>query len=144
MALLLDEDERADEDVRLLDVLLEGRGVRRVAELLEQVADALAGDARVLVVVDGLDGRGHRRLVLAFQNDVDDLQRGSRSSGVLLGGLVQLRADAAVLRRASRKHAAAARQRNAAALASTHATATLMVMQRALCPSTLRSRTSSM
>ena len=56
---LLHKDERADEDVRALDVLLEGREVVGVTQLLEDVPDALDRHVR-LRARDSADGHIRR------------------------------------------------------------------------------------
>lgn len=89
---LLDEDERADEEVGRGDVGLERRVRRRVAELLEQVADDLDADL-VVVRVDLLHRSAERRLVLCLEDDVDDLELdaaagvgGADAAGLWVGG----------------------------------------------------------
>ena len=100
---LLDEDEGTDEDVGLLDVLLELLVGGVVAELLEEVADALDGHV-LRAGVDALDGAGHGGLVLRFQDDVDDLHDGPIAG--ILGN------DAAVLRVGGGEHAASSADRH--------------------------------
>ena len=73
---LLDEDERADEDVGALHILLQHGEVLGVAELLEEVAGHL--EAHLVVVgVEGVDRRGERGLVLGLEHDVDNLDHGA-------------------------------------------------------------------
>ena len=100
---LLDEDERSDEDVGILDVLLELLVGLVVAKLLEEVADALDGHV-VGAGVDALDGAGHGGLVLRFEDDVDDLHDGAIAG--ILGN------DTTVLRVGGGEHAAAAADGN--------------------------------
>ena len=73
---LLDEDERADEDVGALHILLQHGEVLGVAELLEEVAGHL--EAHLVVVgVEGVDRRGECGLVLGLEHDVDNLDHGA-------------------------------------------------------------------
>lgn len=74
----LNEYERSDEDVGSLDVLLEGGNVLRVAQLLQQVTDALHAHV-VPAVVDRLARLRQGALVLRLQHHVRYLARGRKA-----------------------------------------------------------------
>mmetsp|Transcript_12196 Transcript_12196/g.42428 ORF Transcript_12196/g.42428 Transcript_12196/m.42428 type:complete len:242 (+) Transcript_12196:3391-4116(+) len=86
---LLHEDERADEDVRRLNVPLERLEGLRVAELLKKVSDSLHAHVW-LSSIDALAGDSHGGLVLRLENDVDDLE--------LLAAVDVLRNNTTILR----------------------------------------------
>ena len=91
---LLDEDERAHEDVGVVQVLPELLQGARIADLLEEVAYALGAEGRVLALVDLLHGGRHRRLILRLKHDVDNLHAGAALSLLLrrldaAGGVVR-------------------------------------------------------
>ena len=76
----LNEDERPDEDVGGLDVLLEGGNVLRVAQLLQKVADALHAHV-VPALVDRLARLRQGALVLRLQHHVRHLKQARGREG---------------------------------------------------------------
>mmetsp|Transcript_3229 Transcript_3229/g.10853 ORF Transcript_3229/g.10853 Transcript_3229/m.10853 type:complete len:521 (+) Transcript_3229:2840-4402(+) len=91
---LFDEDQRSDEDVGRLDILLERSQVVGVTQLFEQVTNNL--NAHLVVRLVNLRNRGRERgLVLRLQHDVHNLNHDATLS---------LRNDAAHLRVHAREH----------------------------------------